>query len=143
MPKMVKFLLNLDVMATTNGVETVTVMIVDDDRDLLEMVNFILVSQNRNTRCVTCAADVFPELEAGSPVALILMDIFLGDGDGRDLTRKIKAHPVYKDIPVLLYSAGSNITAWSIKDYGADDFISKPFDLADITGRINKLLAGR
>jgi len=59
---------------------------------------------------------------------VVLMDIYLGDFDGRTLCKQIKLNQTYYALPVLLYSAG-NIDAESITNSSADGFLQKPFDM--------------
>jgi CheY-like chemotaxis protein len=75
----------------------------------------------------------------GSP-DVILLDIILGDSDGRTLCRRMKQDPVIGDIPVVLYSAG-NITQRSIEESGATAFVQKPFDLFDMIARLKTVAA--
>jgi DNA-binding response OmpR family regulator len=114
------------------------ILIVDDDPDLLEMITLVLVSQRHKVTTASCGAAVAGALDGSLP-DLILMDIYLGDADGRDLCRQLKDSFVYGHIPVLLYSAGY-IQQDSIAASGADDFIAKPFDIYQLRERIDQLI---
>jgi DNA-binding response OmpR family regulator len=115
----------------------IKVLLVDDDLDLLDMVCLMLVSHNMDAECISDGGSVLPILQNKRPDVLV-MDIFLGNHDGRSLCRQVKDRDEYSTLPVLLYSAG-NVTRESIKASGANDFISKPFDMTDIIRRITEL----
>ena len=59
---------------------------------------------------------------------LILMDNWLPDMSGIEATKLLKANPQLKDIPVIYFSANSNISELA-NQAGADDFLAKPFDI--------------
>lgn len=118
----------------------IKVLLVDDDPDLLDMVCLMLVSHNMDAECISDGGDVLTILQRKRPDVLV-MDIFLGHHDGRFLCREVKDRVEYSTLPVLLYSAG-NVTRESIRASGANDFIAKPFDMADIIRRIIALARG-
>lgn len=111
------------------------VLVVDDDKDLLEMVALVLTSNNMKVLCLNQGSGLFDSISADKP-DIVLMDIYLGDSDGRELCRKLKNTEEYSGIPVILYSAG-NIPNATIKQSLADDFITKPFEVTQLLKRIN------
>jgi DNA-binding response OmpR family regulator len=115
----------------------INVLLVDDDVDLLDMVCLMLISHNMDAECISDGSCVLSNLQNKRPDVLV-MDIFLGNYDGRSLCREVKEREEYSTLPILLYSAG-NVTRESIKASGANDFISKPFDMTDIIRRITEL----
>ena len=113
------------------------VLVVDDDIDLLEMVAMALTMQDFQVECLSKGQQLFETLSLSKP-DLLLMDIYLGDADGRELCRTLKKSEQFRDIPTILYSAGY-ITASSIRDSLADDFIVKPFDITILGDKIKSL----
>lgn len=120
-------------MSVTNRV-----LLVDDDKDLLEMVCLALESNKLNVSCVSDAEDVLSRAEKEKP-DLVLMDIYLGNGDGRMLCSKIKSTPGMQDLPIILYSAGT-IDPMSIQESKADFFIKKPFELSFLCDTIRSFI---
>lgn len=114
------------------------VLVVDDDADLLEMVNIVLARQGYTTSAITNGKSFFKAVKSFRP-DLILLDIFLGDADGRNLCRQLKAESDVKHIPVILYSAG-NVPGSTIENTGADAFVTKPFDIRLLLEKIKSLL---
>jgi DNA-binding response OmpR family regulator len=110
------------------------VLVVDDDTDLLEMVSVVLKNYDLEVSCLSGGSGLFQSLADNKP-DIILMDIYLGDADGRELCRNLKNSKEYQEIPVILYSAG-NVTPSSIQESKANDFISKPFDVSHLVKRI-------
>lgn len=110
------------------------ILVVDDDADLLELVTLVLKRSNYQVTAIQDGGKVIPTLEAINP-DVILMDIYLGSTDGRNICKTLKTNDRYQAIPVILYSAG-NITSQSIKESLADSFVVKPFNNAEILERI-------
>jgi DNA-binding response OmpR family regulator len=103
-----------------------SVLVIDDDLDLLEMVSMVLSSYGLSVQTISQGNQVNDSLDEFIP-DVILMDIYLGDVDGRDICSALKTSLQYQHIPIILYSAGY-ITSTSIEASRADDFLAKPFD---------------
>ena len=114
------------------------ILIVDDDKDLLEMVELTLSRLGYHITTLAKGSGFLNIIESTRP-DIILMDIFLGDGDGRTLCYNLKLQPAYENIPVILYSAGY-VPLSTIEHSKADEFIIKPFDIKQLLGKIKKLL---
>jgi len=115
-----------------------SVLIVDDDSDLLEMVALALSTHGFTTTSITDGKTFIDTVSTVKP-DIILLDIFLGDIDGRRLCQNLKTETLYKNIPVILYSAG-NISMSSIGESEANAFIPKPFNIKQLTEKISSLL---
>jgi two-component system response regulator RegX3 len=69
---------------------------------------------------------------------LILLDVMLPDGDGRDLAREIRRE---SDVPIIMLTArGEEIDRVVGLELGADDYVVKPFSLRELTARIRAIL---
>ena len=117
------------------------ILVVDDDADLLELVSLVLKRSHYQVTALQDGAKVMQLVEDGCP-DVILMDIYLGETDGRTICRNLKTNDRFHNIPVILYSAG-NITSQSIKESMADSFIVKPFNNTEILDKISALAANR
>ena len=111
------------------------VLVVDDDKDLLEMVSLILRKHEMDVKCLDAGKYLFESLNSQKP-DIVLMDIYLGDSDGRELCRQMKENEEFRNIPIILYSAG-HIAQSSISESLANDFIAKPFDISYLVRKIN------
>lgn len=70
---------------------------------------------------------------------LIFMDNWLPDISGIEATRMIKSNENLKNIPILYFSANSNIDALA-KEAGADDYLAKPFDIDQFEEVVKKYI---
>ncbi|MCY0902654.1 MAG: response regulator transcription factor [Firmicutes bacterium] len=115
------------------GEGTCTVLLVEDDADICELVSFYLSSNAVNVLIATGwdALDVI----ANCPVDLVLLDIMLQDANGFDICKEIRERT---DIPVLFVSAKSE-EADKIEGLGVggDDYICKPFSPAELLARVH------
>ena len=69
---------------------------------------------------------------------LILLDVMLPDGDGRDLAREIRRE---SDVPIIMLTArGEEIDRVVGLELGADDYVVKPFSVRELTARIRAIL---
>jgi DNA-binding response OmpR family regulator len=114
------------------------ILVVDDDKDLLEMVEMTLSRLGYHITTLAKGSGFFNVVESIRP-DIILLDIFLGDADGRTLCYQMKLQSAFKKIPVILYSAGQ-IPLSTIEHSKADGFITKPFDIKQLTEKLKKLL---
>jgi two-component system, NtrC family, nitrogen regulation response regulator NtrX len=105
------------------------ILIVDDERDIRELISDILQDEGYTTRRAANSDEAMAEVNA-SPPALMVLDIWLKDSkmDGIDILMKVKrSNP---DIPIVIISGHGNveIAVAAIKQ-GAYDFIEKPFNI--------------
>lgn len=110
------------------------IFVVDNDADLLEMVELIFTKNSIDTTCILDAGKLNSLLEEKRP-DLILMDIYMDTYDGRHICKELKNNEKYKDIPVILYSAG-HIAPESIRDSEANEFLSKPFNVRQLIDKV-------
>ena len=113
-------------------------LIVDDDKDLLEMVEMALTEQGFNVHTSTEGSSFFSQVENFKP-DIVLLDVFLKDADGRELCYQLKTDPAYNNIPVALYSAG-HMSNSTIINSGANTFITKPFDIRQLGNKLRAML---
>lgn len=73
---------------------------------------------------------------------LVLLDIMLPDGDGRDLLNHVRSAKL--DMPVIVLTARSEVSdRVSVLDLGADDYLIKPFDFSELEARVRAVLRRR
>lgn len=113
-------------------------LIVDDERDILELVTITCARMGVTTRGAQTLAEA-QHLLGTERFDLCLTDMRLPDGDGIDLVRRISAE--YPETPVAMLTAyGSMATAVAAMKAGAFDFVSKPIDLKDLRNLISSAL---
>jgi DNA-binding response OmpR family regulator len=116
------------------------VLIVDDNRDMVEVLQLILEMKGYVVVCLDNGEALVDAVEQIRP-NLVLMDIMLGSLDGRDLCNNLKVNLATKEIPVIFISASHEAFALEGKSFGAEAFIPKPFEIADLVGNVERLIA--
>ncbi len=71
---------------------------------------------------------------------LIILDVLISGHDGRTFCKQLTTNKATKNIPVIMFSVHPG-AAVTIVDYGADDFISKPFDVNDLIQKVTTQLS--
>lgn len=105
------------------------ILIVDDERDIRELISDILEDEGYTTRLAGNSDQAMKEVESAQP-ALLILDIWLKDSnmDGIDILKTVKRD--YPDVPVVIISGHGNIEiAVAAIKQGAYDFIEKPFNI--------------
>ncbi|MFD2145689.1 response regulator [Mucilaginibacter antarcticus] len=113
------------------------ILAVDDDKDILEIIQLILEDSGYEVETLADGQHLFEKINEVHP-DLIILDIMLGNLDGRDLCRKVKAKMETHDIPVIMLSASHTITEGFTKNGNPDDFIAKPFDIEVLIQTVEK-----
>jgi len=120
-----------------------SILLVDDDREVRELVSFKLGRQGVE---VVTACDGEAGLEAVELLHpdLALLDWTMPKLSGLELCRLIRYRPDTTDIPVIILSAHAHETdIRHARDAGADDYIVKPFNANELLGRIEAVVARR
>ncbi|WP_423149437.1 response regulator [Rubrolithibacter danxiaensis] len=115
------------------------ILVVDDENDILEILELILSEEGYKVATSPTAEGILDKIEAIKP-DLILMDVDIGEEDGRKICSVIKANAKTHDIPVIMISAYSSI-ADTVQEAGAEDFIPKPFSIYTLIDHIERQLA--
>lgn len=113
------------------------ILVVDDDPAILESLEIILEMEGYKVIPLLNTDKIYKEIRRHKP-SLILLDVWLSGGvDGTEITRFIKAQNEWKNVPVILISALSNVEKAAKSSY-ADDFLAKPFEIDDVIDKVNK-----
>lgn len=117
-----------------------TILVVDDDKDILEVLQYILEDSGYEVNTLNDGHFLFDKIKEHMP-DLILLDIMLGNMDGRELCKDVKSKQETHDIPVIMISASHNIVTPYHQNGAPDDFIAKPFDITVLLNSIERQLA--
>ncbi len=119
-----------------------TILAVDDDLQILEMLEHILARHGYRMLRATNGHDALRTLHADPSVDVVLLDLLMpGELDGLDVLRQMRADPALQQTPVLIVTAlGSPDQQVAGLDAGADDYITKPFALRELVARIGAAL---
>lgn len=114
------------------------ILVVDDDVDLLVNMKTFLRRQGYTVTVTTSCNEGLQILRDLKP-DLIFLDLDVGQEDGREMCRKIREQAGYQHIPVIFISANHDALLL-YRDYGANGFLKKPFQLSSLSGNISSLL---
>lgn len=116
------------------------ILVVDDDATNLKLIKAMLVGKGFDCLCKKNGQEALLAVEKYSP-DLMLVDVMMPLMDGFELTRKIKANEITKNIPVILVTALSDRDArLQGLEAGAEEFVNKPFVQEELMLRVRNLL---
>jgi len=111
------------------------IFILDDDPDTVEVIEMILIRNGFKVNSFFQPDTLLEAIDMNMP-HVILLDVRIGDKDGREVCQQIKNNWGNK-IKVILSSAELKLKQ-SAMDYMADDFLEKPFDLHDLVNKVKQ-----
>lgn len=118
------------------------ILVIEDNHAILDVITLILQSEAYKVTGLNKSVDMMLHIDQIKP-DLVILDIMLPDGDGRELLTQLRSEPSTEKIPVLMISARyteENVQHGAFKPNG---FLAKPFDIDDLLDRIEGILAGK
>lgn len=112
--------------------------ILEDDEDIRYIIGVLLKDEGYELQLSSTFSELKSKLKDSVP-DLFILDVMLPDGDGSDICTDLKTDAFTKHIPIIVMSASDRNNERSIAA-GANDYISKPFDIDYIVKRIKKIL---
>ena len=116
------------------------ILILDDDKDLLGVVKPLLKKRGFDVLTFANWKEAWEDIKRNKP-NLILLDVFLKGMDGMDVCKKLKSSTLTRNIPIIMFSSYPNIAETAIAEFGADEFIAKPFEVNEMVRKINEVLS--
>lgn len=118
------------------------ILVVDDEEDLCEILQFNLETEGYETDVAYSAEEALqhhlPDYD------LLLLDVMMGEMSGFKMAKIVRANPETADIPIIFLTAKDTendvLTGFNM---GADDYISKPFSLKEVLARVKAVLRRR
>lgn len=114
-----------------------TILLVDDEKRMLDLLELYL--SPRGYRCIKCESGLSAlDTVESNNIDLVLLDIMMPDMDGFEICRRLRE---ISEIPIIMLTARDQIMD-KVKglNLGADDYITKPFDEAELLARVNAVL---
>ncbi len=116
------------------------ILIVDDEQDIVESLKFVLEGADFICYCayngedgLKLAKEIIPDL--------IILDVMMPKINGYKISRLLKYDNKYKNIPILMITARSQEEDKLIgEETGADEYITKPFDLDEVVKKVKEYL---
>ena len=117
-----------------------TILVVDDDPAIREMLQLALTYADFEVQLAGSALEARDKLATMTP-DLVLLDWMLPGQSGFEFARNLRRHPVHRQVPVIMLTARDQAEdKVAALDIGADDYVSKPFSIAELLARIKAVL---
>ena len=114
-----------------------SVLLVEDEQSIAEPFAKALTRGGFPTTVARTGAEAI-ELEAALHPDVVLLDLALPDGDGRDVCRRLRRD---SDVPIIIVTASGTVTDRVVGlELGADDYVVKPFAVGEVIARIRAVL---
>ncbi len=116
------------------------ILVVDDEKDIADSVGISLESEGYNVVKANTGHDAIEKARLEIP-DLILLDIMLPDMNGYEICNRLRKDPLTKLIPIIMLTGrgGLNDKIEGL-DLGADDYITKPFNVRELKARVRTVL---
>ena len=117
-----------------------SILIVEDDPDIRELLSFTISKAGFDLAAAETAEEALRMLDSGLP-ELIVIDWMLPGMDGIDLAKSLRSDKLTSVLPIIMLTArGEEIDKLKSFEAGVDDYVTKPFSPKELTARIKALL---
>ncbi len=117
-----------------------TILIVEDEKDIVKMLEYNLAKEGFKTISVNDGEDALEAVKRQHP-DLILLDLMLPKMDGLEICKELKKDSKYAFIPIIMLTAKAQESDKIVGlELGADDYITKPFSPRELIARIKAVL---
>ncbi len=119
------------------------VLVVDDERDIRKLLEYNLGKEGYEVSLAETGEEAFRVIQTRMP-DLVILDLMLPGTDGLEICRILRADSKTRPIPILMLTAKGSETDQVVGlELGADDYVTKPFQLKVLLVRVKKLLQRR
>ena len=116
------------------------IYIIEDDENIRELIQVSLQAFSYEVCSFEAAEPALEEIRRRIP-SLVIFDLMLPGIDGLSATQQLRSDPATARLPIIILTAkGSEIDKVTGLDAGADDYITKPFGILELTARVRSLL---
>jgi DNA-binding response OmpR family regulator len=117
------------------------ILLIDDDPDVIMVLQLLLKKKGYEVATAAREEEAYQQVKSFNP-DLIVLDVLLSGVDGRTVCKKLKNTPESKHIPIIMFSAHPGAQK-NMQEFGADDFLPKPFESHKLLERIEAQLTKR
>jgi two-component system, OmpR family, phosphate regulon response regulator PhoB len=117
------------------------ILIVEDERDLLDTLDYNLQREGYRTRCAATGSEAIAFAKERPLPDLVVLDLMLPDIPGTEVCRSLRANEETRHVPVIMLTAkGEEIDRVVGFEMGADDYVTKPFSVRELALRVRAIL---
>ena len=116
------------------------ILVVDDQPESIRLLHAVLSPRGYSVDSVSSGAEALERLAAEPAPDLVLLDVVMPEIDGYEVCRRIRATPATELLPIVMLTASSGEERLRALEAGADDFLMKPFDQAELLARARSLI---
>ena len=129
------------VQSARAAVKKISVLIIEDDPDILKVLQIVLKLEGHETRTASNRQEVIAAFRTPPLPGLVLLDVRLPDINGFDILTRIRQYPAMKTLPVIMLTAEATREA-VLKGLvgGADGYVTKPFQVDRLVKAVNTVL---
>ncbi len=115
------------------------VLIVEDDKDILDLVRLYLEKEGYRTCTATTGVDALKQVKVEHP-DLVILDLMLAEMDGLEVCKRIRSDPQTALLPIIMLTAKAEEADTIVGlELGADDYVTKPFSPKALMARVKAL----
>lgn len=115
------------------------IIICDDDEGILEAMDMILRGEGYDVKTLTSGEHIEEEVKSFDP-QLVLLDLWLGNEDGKILAKALHDNPETRSIPVVIISALNDVGNLAEENH-ITGFISKPFEMVELLRSVSEYIS--
>lgn len=116
------------------------ILIVEDDRDIAELVQYNLKASGLDVTLVSDGRPALCELQKGG-FDLLVLDLMLPTMSGLEVCKAVRCNPALEHLPILVMTArGEDAIRSLVLSMGANDYLAKPFTPRELVARVTALL---
>ena len=124
------------------GKDVASILIADDDPNILRALAFLMYGQGHAVRTVADGEAALAAISEAPP-ELVLLDVMMPKRNGYDVCRALRANPHFARLRIVMLTAkGRDSDRRTGLDLGVDAYLTKPFAVRDVVGCIADVLAG-
>lgn len=129
----------LEDQATESEKQNPTVLLVDDDATVRQFAKFVLETEQYHVVEAGNGREALEYIAGGKPVSLVVLDLDMPEMNGGEVLQAVRANPATMALPIIVLTASERSEA-QVMDWGADDYIRKPFEPQRFLARVKAVL---